>query len=222
MPLVSMDGALDIAGEGFRPVLVFSDSDHNMGLVVDEIVDIVEDHLKVELKSDMPGLIGAAVINGKATDVIDAGHYLVQAFGDWFGDPEGDVPAMAGEPHAVLLVDDSGFFRNLLTPVLTAAGYNVTSVESADKALALRENGARFDAVVSDIEMPGMDGFTFAAAIRADKRWGSIPIIALSAHATEKDFDRGRQAGFNDYVVKSDRDALISALRMAIGAADAA
>ncbi|OAN52317.1 ATPase [Paramagnetospirillum marisnigri] len=222
MPLISIDGSMNFRDEGRQPVLVFSDQDHTMGLVVDEIVDIVEDRLRVELSDGNPGIIGTAVIAGKATTIIDAGYYLPQAFGDWFGRNDKEFGNADFHQPRVLLVDDSPFFRNLLTPLLSVAGYEVISVEGADKALALRERGDEFDAIISDIEMPGMSGFEFAQAVRADGRWGAIPMVALSSHATEKDFERGRQVGFNDYIAKFDRDALISTLASTIAASKGA
>jgi two-component system chemotaxis sensor kinase CheA len=116
------------------------------------------------------------------------------------------------------LVDDSLFFRNLLTPLLSVAGYDVTAVESPDRALVLREQGLDFDIIVSDIEMPGMSGFEFANSVRSDPRWQNVPMIALSSHATEKDFERGRRVGFNDYVSKSDRDALLQTMSQTLSA----
>ncbi len=211
MPLVTVDGSFDLKSEGQQPVLVFADGDRSMGLVVDEIVDIVEEQLKVQLSVDEPGLIGTAVVSGKATDIIDAGYYLTQAWGDWFGSPDQEFQGKSDAPR-ILLVDDSPFFRNLLTPLLSVAGYDVTSVESADKALSLREAGDDFDAIISDIEMPGMNGFDFAQAVRAEGRWADVPMVALSSHATEKDFERGREVGFTDYVAKFDRDALLQSL----------
>ena len=68
----------------------------------------------------------------------------------------------ARAPRSVLLIDDSPFFRNMLTPVLQAAGYDVTAVGSAPEALALLKDGRVFDVAVTDIEMPEMDGFEFA------------------------------------------------------------
>jgi two-component system chemotaxis sensor kinase CheA len=218
MPLIAIDGIMNFRDEGRQPVLVFSDKEHTMGLVVDEIVDIVEDRLKVELSADNPGIIGTAVIAGKATTIIDAGYYLPQAFGDWFGRNDKEFGNADYHQPRVLLVDDSPFFRNLLTPLLSVAGYEVISVDGADKALALRERGDEFDAIISDIEMPGMSGFEFAQAVRADGRWGTIPMVALSSHATEKDFERGRQVGFNDYIAKFDRDALLQTLATTIAA----
>jgi two-component system chemotaxis sensor kinase CheA len=111
------------------------------------------------------------------------------------------------------LVDDSPFFRNLLSPLLSVAGYDVTAVETADEALRLQESGANFDAIVSDIEMPGMNGFEFVSSLRnTDCRWSKLPIFAMSSHATPRDLERGRQVGFTDYVAKFNREGLLNAL----------
>jgi two-component system chemotaxis sensor kinase CheA len=122
----------------------------------------------------------------------------------------------------VLLVDDSPFFRNLLTPLLSVAGYEVTSVESADKALLLRDSGSKFDVIISDIEMPGMNGFEFAQAVRHEGAWSTLPLVALSSHATDRDFERGREVGFTDYVAKFDRDALLVTLAQTLSGKGAA
>ena len=213
MPLVQMLGADALPETGRKPVLVFTDRDRTMGLLVDEIVDIVEDRMEVELSSERAGFIGSALIAGAATDVIDTSHYLTQAFDDWFGSEATEAFGTEGEGRQILLVDDSPFFRNLLSPLLSVAGYQVTAVEGADAALALLDAGEGFDAIISDIEMPGMDGFQFAQTLRQDQRWSDIPLVALSSHATPADLARGRQAGFRDYVAKFDRDALLAALQ---------
>jgi two-component system chemotaxis sensor kinase CheA len=202
-------------------VLVFADKEHNMGLVVDEIVDIIEEQVQVSLTADKPGLLGSAIIGGKATDLIDAGHYLTQAFEDWFG-VKADGAFGGVKLRRVLLVDDSPFFRNLLTPLLSVAGYAVTTVDSADRALSLAEAGEAFDVIISDIEMPGMNGFEFAETVRALPNWQATPLVALSSHATPQDLDRGRIAGFSDYVAKFDRDALLETLSQTLSLKGAA
>jgi two-component system chemotaxis sensor kinase CheA len=213
MPIVAMEDDYEIRREGRQPVLVFADERRSMGLAVDEIVDIVEDRLDIELKAARQGMLGTAVIAGQATEVVDVGHYLTRAFGDWFRPAtESDGRLDVSRAARVLLVDDSPFFRNMLSPLLSVAGYDVTTVEDASSALKLREAGAAFDVIVSDIEMPGMNGFEFAEAVKSDTRWQDTPLVALSARTSPGDFDRGREVGFSDYVAKFDRDALLESL----------
>ena len=100
----------------------------------------------------------------------------------------------------------------MLTPVLQAAGFEVTALPSGEEALALIEKGARFDLVVSDIEMPGISGFQLAERLRADARTAHALLIALSSHAAATIVERGRQAGFDQFVAKFDRRGLIAAL----------
>src|ERR1044072_7426580 len=210
MPLVRINAEARVRAEGAQPLLVFSDGGRTMGLVVDEIVDIVDDKLDIEVGSETPGIIGSAVIKGQATEIIDVGHFLPLAFADWFRRKEMKSEALT---RALLFVDDSAFFRNMLVPVLKAAGYDVTAVAAGTEALALIKKGAKFDAVVSDIEMPGMNGFALAEAIRADARSAHVPIIALSSLTSPATIERGRQAGFHDFVAKFDRQGLIAALK---------
>jgi len=210
MPLVYVNDGDHHKTEGTQPMLVFSDSGRSMGLVVDEIVDIVEDRMNIEVGSERPGILGSAVIKERATEIIDLGYYLPQAFEDWFMRKEMDIEALTKK---VLFVDDSAFFRNMLTPVLKAAGYDVTTCDSANHAFELLENGAKFHAVVSDIEMPEINGFEFCEALRRDPRFRNIPVLALSAMVTPASIERGRQAGFDDYVAKFDRPGLIAALK---------
>ncbi len=213
MPLIAIEGGID-QQKPTQPLLVFADGDRTMGLMVDEIVDVVEDNLDIELAAGRPGLLGTAVIGGQATDVLDTGYWLTQAWQDWFR----SVPrqgATPGQPH-VLLVDDSEFFRQLTVPMLGAAGFRVTAVASAAEALALRDGGGMFDAIVSDIEMPGMDGIQFARTVRTDGAWARLPVIAMTAHSDTDTARLGREAGFTDYVGKFEREALVASLHASL------
>jgi two-component system, chemotaxis family, sensor kinase CheA len=217
MPLVNFTENMEVEKEGRQPILVFTDGERSMGLIVDEIIDIVEETLNIELASNVTGVIGSAVIAGKATGVIDTSHYLGQAFGDWFRvDSDGPFGTDNTQP-SVLLVDDSSFFRNLLMPVLATAGYEVSTASDVNEALRYRDEGALFDVIVSDIEMPGLSGFEFAEKVReSNSKWNQVPMIALSSHASPRDLERGHQVGFTDYVPKSDREALLEALNQTI------
>ncbi|MBJ7408143.1 MAG: hybrid sensor histidine kinase/response regulator [Bradyrhizobium sp.] len=208
MPLVAME-SVTVASQGAQPILVFADDGRSMGLVVDEIIDIVDERLNIEVGGSSSGILGSAVIKGQATEVIDVGHFLPMAFSDWFTRKE-MKPSLHSQ--SVLLVDDSAFFRNMLAPVLKAAGYRVRTAPTAQEGLAaLRAQS--FDVVLTDIEMPDMNGFEFAEVIRSDNNLGSMPIIGLSALVSPAAIERGRQAGFHDYVAKFDRPGLIAALK---------
>src|SRR3982751_36271 len=214
MPLVAME-SVTIASQGAQPILVFSDDGRSMGLVVDEIIDIVEERLNIEVGGSSSGILGSAVIKGQATEVIDVGHFLPMAFSDWFTRQE-MKPALHSQ--SVLLVDDSAFFRNMLAPVLKAAGYRVRTAPTAQEGLAALR-AQTFDVVLTDIEMPDMNGFEFAETIRSDSNLGAMPIIGLSALVSPAAIERGRQAGFHDYVAKFDRPGLIAALKEQTAAA---
>ena len=142
------------------------------------IVDIVEDALDIEVGSGTPGVLGSAVIKGRATEVIDVGHFLPLADADWFRRRDMAREALT---RSLLLVDDSAFFRNMLSPVLKAAGYDVTAVASPDEALALIKTGRRFSVVVSDIEMPGMNGPELQRALRKEPGYDGVPVVFLTS-----------------------------------------
>jgi two-component system chemotaxis sensor kinase CheA len=209
MPLVQMEG-VNVQTTGAQPILVFADDGRSMGLVVDEIIDIVEERLNIEVAGSKDGILGSAVIKGQATEVIDVGHFLPMAFSDWFTRKEMRPSASA---QSVLLVDDSAFFRNMLAPVLKAAGYRVRVAPNAQEGLTALRSGQTFDVVLTDIEMPDMNGFEFAETIRADQHLSAMPIIALSSLVSPAAIERGKLAGFHDYVAKFDRPGLIAALK---------
>jgi two-component system chemotaxis sensor kinase CheA len=209
MPLIRIDGG-QLKQDGAVPVLVFSDRDRRMGLIVDEIIDIVEQRLDIEVASERPGLIGYAVIKGSATEIVDIAHFLPQAYADWFRRRD---PRPSPAARRVMLVDDSAFFRDMLAPLIKAAGYQVTSAASAAEALAAIRDHVPVDVVVTDIEMPGMDGFEFTAALRSDPATAGVPVIALSARVSADVIERGRRAGFHDFVAKFDRTGLIAAIK---------
>ena len=209
MPLVYMHDETRGRADSVQPVLVFTEGGKPVGLAIDQIVDIVEERLEIELNTDTPGVIGAAIVKGKAAEIIDVSHYLGEGLGHRLDPKQG----MASREIRLLLVDDSQFFRNMLAPLLKASGYDVTLAASAGEALALRDSGASFDLIISDLDMPGMDGIALAGRIKADPKWQRIPLIALSSHSSPQLIEMSRAAGFTSYVGKFDRQMLMGTLQ---------
>ena len=162
------------------------------------------------MPSERPGVLGYAVIKGNATEIVDVSHFLPQAFADWFRRRD----SAAEEPRrSVLLVDDSAFFRDMLTPLIKAAGYRVVAVGSGAEAVRTLGANERFDVVITDIEMPEMDGFALAQALRATPSTAGLPVIGITAMVSAEAIERGRAVGFSDFVAKFDRTGLIAAIK---------
>jgi two-component system, chemotaxis family, sensor kinase CheA len=207
MPVIHAAGAHMLKSEGQQPVLVFNQGRHVIGIAVDEILDIVNERLAIQLADDAPNLLGTAVLKGKATEVVDVAYYLAQAEPDW-DEPETPLTATRAAPRHVLLLETAPFFRNLLQPLLQAAGYRVTSVEDVETALAIRERGERFDAFLMDVDNTAA-AERFIETLSADPLWKDLPHLALSSRPAV------RSADFASCVRKSDRQAVLSALETA-------
>lgn len=178
-----------------QPVVVFSEGNHSMGLMVNQIQDILQEQLIIRMHSQRPGILGTAIVNGRATDIIDTHHYVTQANPDWFKKKQDKrLPR-------VIVVDDSIFFRQLVTTALESEGYRVRTLDSAAAVLALLESNREFELIVSDIEMPGMDGFELAATIRK-RGWTEIPMMALTSLNCTHHEVKAKQVGFDRFQVK--------------------
>lgn len=101
----------------------------------------------------------------------------------------------------LLLVEDHPTNRKLIGDILRRAGYEVTEAQTGDEAVA-RARAERFDLVLMDIQLPGMDGLTAARLLRAGETTARLPILAVTAHAMAGDERRIRDAGCDGYVAK--------------------
>ncbi|KFC78563.1 hybrid sensor histidine kinase/response regulator [Buttiauxella agrestis] len=134
---------------------------------------------------------------------------------------QGQPRAAAHKPEVrqnswhVLIVDDSLNTREIEKNVLEAHGYQVTLAEDGFSGLQ-KARLTQFDAVLTDVEMPVMDGFSLTKALRAEENYQHIPIIIVTSRAKEEDRRRGIQVGADAYIAKGDfeQDSLIETLKM--------
>jgi len=218
LPLVRLASLLGCPAAPERDpaqVIVFSEGDRRIGLLVAQIIDIVEDRLVIKSEAKRPGLLGSVVIAGKVTDLIDLQRVIVAADPEWFdrlSGRDGPPRASAGR-HGVLLVEDSAFLRGILRAQLEMAGYLVT--EAADGQEALEKLvGGHVDVVVTDLDMPRMDGLELARRMRQEARLASVPLLGISAMTPPEPSEREKAeaAGFADLHSKFDCEGMLASL----------
>ena len=209
MSLVTL-GDQKIPAEGRIEVIVFTYDNKTVGLVVDEILDITPAEPKVKKASKNPLYLGSIVIQERSTDVLDVGHLLAQVL-EVQDDYELTTQRGEASEKQLLFVEDSMFFRSLTVPFLTAVGYQVTAVPSGKEALHLLER-QKFDLIVTDIEMPEMDGFALTRAIRGIPGISEIPVIGFSATANSEIDRKVAECQMTDFVMKTERERLIKSI----------
>lgn len=119
----------------------------------------------------------------------------------------------------IMVVDDSKTIRNLVAFVLKAEGFLVSTAEDGLDALEkLYTQNEAVDLIVSDINMPRMDGFTFIKTLRAQDAYKDTPVIVLSTEGQEKDIQAGMSLGANLYMVKpAQPEKMVRNIKMLLG-----
>jgi two-component system chemotaxis sensor kinase CheA len=192
---------------GRRPAVIVAAGERRMAFVVDEFVaeqEVVIKNLGSRLRR-VPLVSGATILpSGQIALVLNAASVIRAALARGSAGTLAPAPAAPPAParRRVLVADDSVTTRTLEKSILEAAGYEVLA--AADGAAAwrlLQERGA--DLLVSDVEMPRMDGLALTEAVRASPRFRELPIVLVTARASEEDRARGARAGADAYLVKS-------------------
>ena len=120
---------------------------------------------------------------------------------------------MSGHKPCALIVDDAPDVLDMLAMLLQQSGYDVATASTAPDALSAAQSGA-FNIIVSDIGMPGMNGYELVKALRALPDYSSVPMIALTGFAMHHDRERALAAGFNAYLTKPiDPESLIDLMK---------
>ncbi len=189
--------------------IIFTISGREIGILVSELIDIMDVELKIdEMTFRQPGILGSAIIMDQITMMVDPFGMISTARPEWNLDAD---KSDSNETATILVAEDSDFFRKQITSFIAAAGYNV--VDAADGLKAwdeLKKADQKFDLVITDIEMPNLDGLGLTKKIRGDNNLRQLPVIAITSLAGEEDEAVAKQSGVDRYMVKLDREAVIA------------
>ena len=200
-------------------VLVLGTGDRRIGFAVDAVLSEQEVLVKIIGKPllRVRNIAGATVLASGSPALILNIADLLQSAVRLSAAPRRRRPRAAAAParvRSILVADDSITSRMLLKNILESAGYRVaTAIDGVEALTALKTRD--FDLLVSDVEMPRMDGFDLTAKVRADKRLAELPVVLVTALGSREHQERGADAGANAYIVKSsfDQSNLLEVLR---------
>lgn len=216
LPLFSIDEVANVkplADQNNLLVIVFIVAGREVGLLAIGPVDALETNLDIDGTTlRQTGIMGSAIINNSTTLLVDIVEIIQTLCPQWFRVIEKKTNK-EGNAATILFAEDSSFFRNQVKGSMEKEGFKV--LEAEDGVIAwdiLQEHADAISLVVTDIEMPNMDGFALTRKIKEHPIYSRLPVIALTTLAGEEDIARGKSVGIDDYQIKLDRERLIQSI----------
>jgi two-component system chemotaxis sensor kinase CheA len=204
------------------PAIVVSAAGRRVALACDRLIGESEVVVKDlgRLLGAVTGFVGAAILgDGRVALLLDPASATSLRRPARVPSPEATDLAGPGHARTLLVVEDSFMVRELQRSILEAAGYRVEIAKHGRDALERLGANRDIELVVTDLDMPEMDGLALTEAIRASEEWRSLPVIVVTSRASEDDRRRGVEAGADAYMVKDsfDQHALLETVARMIG-----
>ncbi|MBN2581324.1 MAG: chemotaxis protein CheW [Pirellulales bacterium] len=216
LPLISLEDniqALPKLDKERYYIAVYRMQQHDIGLLIPELVDIRE--LDMELDATTfrePGVMGSFVNDEKAVRVLDLYELTKLGRPDWFSE-RSQEQSPPERSRTILLAEDSDFFRKKLSEYLALEHCRVVACTDGQEAWeVLQSDPTKFDLVVTDIEMPRMNGFELTQRIKTDPSTSHLSVIAVTCLASEDDIQEGKKVGVDEYLIKLDREQLVATI----------
>lgn len=204
--------------------LVMGEAGRRVAIACDRVVGEEEVVVKSlgAMMALVPGYLGAAILGDGGIMLIVDPAYLLRNAGRQSTAVRRSGAVSAPVPEAVprvLVVDDQFIVRELERSILDAAGYRVRTACHGREALEAITNDGSFDLVVTDLQMPELDGLGLLAAIRADPAHAMLPVVIVTSQSSDEDRRRGAEAGADAYIIKDefDQEALLATVDRLIG-----
>ncbi|MCF6268245.1 MAG: hybrid sensor histidine kinase/response regulator [Melioribacteraceae bacterium] len=183
------------------------------GILATSLVDIENSTIDLNTESySEDGLLGTSITHDKMTLFIDIYRLIELSEPEWFADRRLSS-AEHNEIKRVLLLEDSSFFKELVKGYLVSEGYEVDTVENGLEGLQkIQEVDYDYDIIVSDIEMPEMNGIEFIKEVRKEESTKNTLALALSSLGSDLDKMKASDAGFDRYEVKMERELFLTTI----------
>lgn len=213
IPLFSVDEVAPVPpleyGESLQ-VIIFHIAGHEVGLLATKPINATEMILSVDDKTfQEPGIMGSVIIGEKTTLLVNMYEVVKILNPLWFTSHTN--LSTVKDKHTLLIADDSAFFQKQISKTLQDEGFHTIVAEDGQQAWEiLVEKRDKISLLVTDIEMPNLNGFELTEKIRDDAHFKTLPIIAITTLAGEDDVKRGKKAGVDEYLIKFDRDLLVT------------
>lgn len=206
------------------PIIVIKRGELYYGIEVLAVYDIIEISTKInQTVKDRVGILGTVSINDRIiviADIFGMIENLKEKLTVGHSNSSHDIKENEKlkdvknlrSNHRILFAEDSSFFRNYIKTVLEDSGYTVETAYDGSNALEILESSPskHFSFILSDIEMPTMDGLEFARRVKLKENLNHIPMFAITTKYSQVDIDEGKKAGFLKYLEKLNAEKLIS------------
>ena len=192
-------------------VVVFQVGGKEVGILVAATLDIVKVKPDIDdITHKQPGIMGSAIIMDQITLLVDLYGIISTLMPEWIPAATRDMRS-SKKSSTILIVEDSKFFMNQFCDFVTEAGYTPLKAFDGQEALKILDKES-VGLILTDIEMPNMDGLEMTKHIRSNPEMKDLPIIAVTSVAGDAAEKRGIQAGVNEYMIKLDREKIISTI----------
>lgn len=215
LPLFSIEQVANVEARKEQDhvnILIFTVAGKEMGLVTNQVEDIEGISAEFdETTFHQTGILGSAIIGERTTLLVDLYGVVNALHPEWTSEMK--VKHKDESKPKVLLVEDSSFYRKHIKEFLESSGCEVTACEDGEKGLAALEENPDVAMVITDIEMPNMDGLDMTRAIRKNTRFSNLPVVAITSLAGSEAEQEGLAAGVDQYLIKLDKEEIAKTLQ---------
>ena len=193
-------------------VIIFKVAEREVGILFSSVLDVVDVDVEIDdVTYRQPGIYGSAIIDGHITLMVDMYDLVKRQMPNLVETPQ--LPASTSQElpatFTVLVVEDSRFFMNQICSFLEEQGFLTVSAVNGREGLQMLGEHPEIDLIITDIEMPEMNGVDMVRKIREQDAYEAVPIMAVTSVAGDAAEAKGRDVGMDEYLIKLDREIIL-------------